>query len=349
MARLLDLGERRIVRELLAPRYSHAESTFGDDCAVVAGGGGALVVTTDPCPPPMAAHLGFDDLYYHGWLAATINLSDLGAAGATPAGLVTSLQLPADLEVERFEQLLRGFDDCSQRQGAPVVGGNLKEAGRVDVTATAFGWCDTPPLTRRGAKPGDRIVAFGEFGLFWAAVLAVERGLIPRDPGEAMLRTVLTPALSLACSAELRQRHLLSAAIDCSDGLWPSMSELGAASGVCVVAELNSWTYSDGVADLAAQLGLDPARLALGWGDWQLVATCHESDLTALEHVARKHGVAFRLLGRCVAGAGVRGETEDRTGELMPLDSQRFTRDSWFTAGLEGYLEQLTSAPLLVP
>jgi len=94
--RLCDLGERRIIDELLRPRYA-AATQFGDDCAQLAplGAGERLVVTTDPCPPPMAHLLGFADEYYRGWLLATINLSDIAAAGARPAGVLTSLQLPS--------------------------------------------------------------------------------------------------------------------------------------------------------------------------------------------------------------------------------------------------------------
>jgi len=49
-----------------------------------------LVATTDPCPEPLVFSLGYTDLYYQGWLLATINFSDLAAAGAEPLGLLVS-------------------------------------------------------------------------------------------------------------------------------------------------------------------------------------------------------------------------------------------------------------------
>ena len=146
--RLSDLGERRIIRELLAARYAGNTEAFGDDCAALplgAASGQHLVVTTDPCPPPMATQLGFDDHFFIGWLLATINLSDLAAAGADPLGIMTSLQLPASTRLVDFERLLDGLDACCAESGTCVLGGNLKEAPKLDVAATAVGVCDTRP------------------------------------------------------------------------------------------------------------------------------------------------------------------------------------------------------------
>ena len=117
MVRLQDLGERRIVEEVLAPRYAAASPRFGDDCATVhLRDNDHLLVTTDPCPPPMSAHLGFPDLYYAGWLLATINLSDLAAAGADPLGLLTSLQLRPQCKFRSWNASSTVWIAVAQRQ-----------------------------------------------------------------------------------------------------------------------------------------------------------------------------------------------------------------------------------------
>src|SRR5258707_14371590 len=145
-ARLDDLGERRIIEEIMRPRYGDQwPEDFGHDCAIVgetdSWPGRTVVATTDPCPEPMASFLGYKDLYYRGWLLATINLSDLAAAGATPVGLLTSLVLPNDLTVSELSRLLDGIDECSRANGTRVLGGNIKEGERIDLTATAIGTC----------------------------------------------------------------------------------------------------------------------------------------------------------------------------------------------------------------
>jgi thiamine-monophosphate kinase len=347
-----DLGERRIIAELLAQRYAAGGGRFGDDCASVpmpAVPNGHLVVTTDPCPPPMAAHLGFDDPYYRGWLLATLNLSDLAAAGAEPLGLLTSLQLPASTTIAAFERLLDGIDACCEQQGTRVLGGNLKETPQPDVGATAFGVCDTAPLTRSGARVGDAVIALGEIGSFWAGVLGVQRGLVARDVSNPLLKNVLTPEPKIAAGLECRRAGGLTACMDNSDGLYPSLLQLAAASEVKVVVDGDALTYSDGVAEVARDLETEPLRLALGWGDWQLIGTCRTDALDALGQIAAASQTELHRIGHIEGGAGVQLDYAGRRGPLLRLDSQRFAPDSWFSAGLDAYVELLLNGPLQDP
>jgi hypothetical protein len=48
-----------------------------------------------------------------------------------------------------------------------------------------------------------------------------------------------------------------------------------------------------------------------------------------------------------VEGSGVTLDTGDAAGPLLALDSQRFAADSWFTAGLDSYIERMLEAPLI--
>lgn len=343
------MGERRIINELLSPRYAANTPHFGDDCAVVPLAPpklGHLVMTTDPCPPPMAAQLGFDDPFYRGWLLATINLSDLAAAGAEPLGLLTSLQLPPTTVVADFERLLDGIDACCAAQGTRVLGGNLKEKPDIDVSATALGVCDTPPLTRAGATPGDIVVVLGDLGAFWAGVLGVRNKLVARNSADPLLRNALTPIPKIRAGVAARRAGLLTGCMDNSDGLYPSLLQLSAASSARMVIEGDSLTYSAGVVDIARELDTDPLRLALGWGDWQLVATCRSDKLDALAELAHAAETALHRLGRVEEGTGVGLDRRGSHGDLLPLDSQRFASDSWFSAGLDAYIDTLLHGPL---
>ncbi len=346
---LSDLGERRIVRELLAPRYGGASLRFGDDCATLepAPPGSTLVASTDPCPPPMAHILGYSDEYYRGWLLATINFSDLAAAGACPAGLLTSLILPATTPVTDFERLLDGIDDCCASLGTTTVGGNIKEGPAIDVSATALGYVeDGEPLSRGGAHPGDLIVALGNLGAFWAGVLTVRSGH-RLEPSDLLLANVLTPLPKVAVARELHRAGILRCAIDNSDGLQPSLAQLAEASGVGLLLDLSSWMFAQEVQAAAAALGTEPARLALGWGDWQIIGCCSPNRRSELAGIARTHQTAVHILGTVTAGAGISGRFAGAEGPLMHLESERFTTGSWFSAGLDGYIEQLLYAPLL--
>lgn len=350
-AQLRDLGERRLISEILAPRYEGFSESFGDDSASTAipDGSGQLLVSTDPCPPPMSRTLGFDDYYYDGWLLATINLSDLAAAGAEPIGLVTSLQLPADMALDHFIRLLDGIDACCEAHGAHVLGGNLKEADNVALSATALGWCDSPPLSRRGASPGDLILVLGDLGLFWAGTLAIQRGLRIADAADPLLRSILEPRPKTELAIWLRRDGLLTSCMDNSDGLQPSLAQLGVAGGVAMRIDKAAVAVAGEVHGVADQLEVDPFRLVLGWGDWQLVATCRPDRLPEIVRIASETEIGAHVIGEVQQGQGVELVDDAERGPLFPLDSERFSRQSWFTAGLNSYVDQMLEAPLIAP
>ena len=169
---LRDLGERRIVEEILRSRYAQNALNYGDDCALLPIGldGKYVTMTTDPCPHPVADLLGFADYYYWGWLLATINLSDLAAAGAQPIGLLTSFTLPPAMLISDFTRMLDGVDECCSTVGARVVGGNLREGPQIALSGSAVGICDTLPMSRAGIQAGDHLVIIGDLGNFWGRV-----------------------------------------------------------------------------------------------------------------------------------------------------------------------------------
>lgn len=343
-----DFGERRLIAELLGKRYGDVDN-FGDDAARLPQppDGATLVATTDPCPPPMSAQLGVSDLYYYGWLLATINLSDLAAAGAEPLGLLTSFVLRADTPVADFERLLDGVDDCAQAVGTRVVGGNLKEGKDIDLSGTAVGACaGREPLSRRGAAVGDVIVVIGDLGTFWAGVLAVKAGRLA-DPIDPLLRNVFRPQAKVVVMSALAREGLLTAAIDNSDGLYPSLAQLAAANGVGCRLEHERFVFTNDVLEVAGDFDLDPVRLALGWGDWQVVTTAKPDLVERIRKLGGEHGVPVHELGVIVPGTDVLLELDGEAGLLLALDSERFAAQSWFTVGLAAYIAELTKAPLL--
>lgn len=351
METLGDLGERAIIEDLLKPRYQSNGASFGDDCAAVPVLSGDLyqIATTDPCPIPAASLLGFDDFYYWGWLLATINMSDLAAAGARPVGLLSSLILPSDFRIADFLRMLDGLDECLLSADALVLGGNLKEGKDVALSATALGCSDGLPLTRRGAQIGDLVVVLGDLGSFWAGYLAESRNVnVSPALRESLMRNVLTPSAKVALGQELRKLGLVNSCLDNSDGLYPSMLALSASSGVQVFLTVDDWEMSDGVPEVASQLGVRPQRLGLGWGDWQLLVTVSPERLGQLTVLTREAGHSAFVVGEVRSGSGVRAAYEGAEGYLMQLDSQRFAPDSWFGTGIESYIESLLHSPLVI-
>src|SRR6202171_3474981 len=137
---------------------------LGDDAAILNAHADDIVVTTDAIvegvhflssdPPDTVARK-----------ALRVNLSDLAAKGATPAGFVLTLALRKADEawLKPFAQALG--EDATQF-GCPVLGGDtVSTPGPLMISITAFGRVPAGKMVHRsGAKPGDRVMVTGTIG-----------------------------------------------------------------------------------------------------------------------------------------------------------------------------------------
>jgi thiamine-monophosphate kinase len=330
---LADLGEREIVRRIL-PKYCHG---IGDDCALVTLDGHSICVTTDPVPEPAAKVIGNDpDMFWMGWLLVTINASDLAAAGAHPLAFVTSIEAPSNLLVSEFERLLEGIREGCVSEGLPYVGGNLKEAKALSAVGTAIGTSEPQCLlTRRGARPGDLVVSVGAGGIFWRDALRL-RNLSISPVKETS--PVFKPHSQVRAMEQLNRAGLIAAAIDNSDGLLPTLVQLAETNSIGIRLDLDKLT----VPMENVSLEIDPARLWLGWGDWNVIAGVNSSQFERLRAAAATLGTSVHHIGEFIQGSptvvlkrGIQVQQAPR------LESERFARDSWFSEGIEGYVHRL--------
>jgi len=350
MGKLSDLGERLITEQLFFPRYGRQED-FGDDCCVIPFSKSKCIVwTIDPCPQPMSWILGYKDYYNFGWLLATINLSDIAAMGAKPIGLLTSLILPNDTATKDFERLLDGVDDACRQAGTKVLGGNIKESTFISCEATAIGYADHSRLIlRRGAKVGDLVVVVGDLGLFWGGVLSAKHKMaLPDDEQKKVMQNVLTPRAKIREGQLISKHTLLSSGLDNSDGIYPSVKELAVRNNVDIMLDFSGISWEPEVMKISKLLNIEPTRLAIGWGDWQLVGTVSESKCDMLIDAMSKVNTPVHRIGKVVPGSGeVKIRYEKKLGRMSPFDSERFSKKSWFTHGIDAYIDDLLNTPLI--
>jgi thiamine-monophosphate kinase len=256
--RLSQLGELGLLAELerrgLAQRIEN-------DAAELPGG---LIVTQDALVEGVHFRLDWITWRDLGFRASAVNLSDLAASGAAPEGLVVSLGLPAETELESVLELYVGLNE----PGVPVIGGDTTRSDRAVVSVTALGRSERVP-GRGGARPGDRLVVTGPLGGAGAAFRAGR---------------YLRPPLRLAEGRRLaRDAHAM---LDVSDGLARDAGHIAARSGCKLVIELERVPLAED-ADLAD----------LGFGeDFELLAAvenpagfpeigrCQEGEGVAILH-----------------------------------------------------------------
>src|SRR5205809_4222397 len=150
--KLSELGELGLLAEL-----ERRELVRGieHDAAQVDG----LVVTQDALVE--GVHFRLDWIAWRdlGWRAAAVNLSDLAASGADPAGFVVTFGAPGETQLA---DVLESYEGIAET-GVPVIGGDTTAADHVVLSVTALGRSARLP-GRAGARPGDLLVVTGPLG-----------------------------------------------------------------------------------------------------------------------------------------------------------------------------------------
>src|SRR5450432_1916850 len=267
-----------------------------DDAAILNAAGGDIVVTTDAIVE--GVHFLSDDPPDNiARKALRVNLSDLAAKGATPAGFVLTLAL-------------RSADDA-WLLGCPLLGGDtVSTPGPRMISISAFGRVPQGKMVHRsGAKPGDRVVVTGTIGdaalgldiLTGGAVATV---LADDAAAKEMLVGRYRVPQPRNALAEAVRDHA-SAAMDVSDGLAGDLAKLCAASGVSAVIDAGSVPLSAGAATLLARGAVGIEAIVSGGDDYEILCAISEGSFEAFAQAARQAEVAVTCIGTVIAGPAV--------------------------------------------
>jgi thiamine-monophosphate kinase len=241
-----------------------------------------------------------------GCKALRVNLSDLAAKGAKPAGFLMSLALPAGTGDEWLAAFADGLGGDVERYGCPLLGGDtVRSPGPVMVSIAAFGTLPAGTMVRRdGARIGDAVVVTGTIG---DAALGLR---LRREPAAAdrhglaaverdhLLDRFLLPQPRNALAEAVRQHA--SAAMDVSDGLVGDLAKLCAASGVSARIEADRVPLSAGARRMLAADATLIEPVLTGGDDYEIVLTLAPGKVDAFRAAAG--AVPIAEIGRIVAG-----------------------------------------------
>ena len=234
-----------------------------DDAAVLDG----LVLTHDSIAEGVH-FLSVDPPASVGWKLVAVNLSDLAAKGAAPAGALLSLTISGDGEWEG--EFLTGVEHACESYALPLIGGDtiaLPEGTPRVFGMTAMGRGAEHIPDRAGGEAGDVLWMVGTVGDAAAGLALLQHD---RNAVGALVDIYRRPIPQLAAGQALAPAA--HAMMDISDGLLLDARRMAEASGCTIAVELDELPLSRA---FVAERGSDrAARLfaATGGDDYALLA-----------------------------------------------------------------------------
>jgi len=314
-------GEDSLIARYFKP-IATDPGAFGlrDDAAIFRADGDDIVVTTDAVvegvhflpgdPPETLARK-----------ALRVNLSDLAAKGAAPAGFVLTLALRA-VDESWLTAFARGLGEDARHYACPLLGGDtVSTPGPVTISVTAFSRVPKGEMVRRtGARPGERIMVTGTIGDAAIGLDILKGGAAAQAlSGDATARDRLVGRYRVPeprnALAEAIRKHA-SAAMDVSDGLAGDLAKLCAASDVSAVIDAPSIPISNAAKDLLTGGVVNLEDLIAGGDDYEVLCTVPEAASAALVEEARRVGVALTSIGTVVAATERLRFLDDQGGEI---------------------------------
>ena len=275
---------------------------IGDDCALMAvPPGNLLALSTDT----LNADVHFratDSPADIGYKAAAVNLSDLAAMGAEPAGCTLALSLPS-ADQDWLADFIDGFAAASRPHRLDLLGGDTTR-GPLSISVTVLGWVPHGEALRRdAARIGDDLWVTGSLG---DAAAALRLG----DSADPYLLARLrrpTPRVEVG-RALLRRAH---AAIDLSDGLFGDLGHVLKASGCGADLDLAALPCSHSLAAALPELEDRWNCQLCGGDDYELAFTADPGRRREIEQAVEGLGVTVTRIGRLRAEPGLRCFTAD--------------------------------------
>lgn len=309
MPLLSEIGEFGLIDRL---RALDIVQGIGDDAAVLTPPPAHdLLVTTDALVE--GVHFSFDWLSWNtlGWKSAAVNLSDLAAMGAVPAGMVLSLGFRENTTMDDVLAFYEGISDLLKAANitCPVVGGDITASPNgTTISVTAFGYTPSGQALRRcGAIPGDDVWASGTIGDSAAGLRLLQSMDFGKDDDlPSVLRKHLYPVPRVNEARAGAETGAIHAMIDLSDGLAGDLGHILEESRVGAVIEETLLPLSEDMRAVCGDYCWDPLDLALHGGeDYELLFTADPSRRLELQGIFDRLHTPITRIGAITDAPGL--------------------------------------------
>jgi thiamine-monophosphate kinase len=307
------MDEFDIIAKYFAPLAGEGAFGLKDDAALLPSRARhELVVTTDTISEG-TDFFAFDPADTVAQKALRVNLSDLAAKGAEPAGYLLNLTLPHTVTEDWLAALASGLGRDQAEFGLSLLGGDTGAGeGPLSIAITAFGFVPHGKMVKRsGAKPGDAVYVTGTIGDSGGglAIFKREKHTLSESGRDYLTGRYRIPQPPVGFASRLRD--VAHASVDISDGLIADLGHIASASGVRIVVE-------------GAQVPLSQPLKAL-WGEEALLRAVTSGDDYQIAFTAPP-GLSgpFTCIGHVEAGEGVNLMIDGQAAEISLTGYQHF-------------------------
>ena len=222
MTTLADIGEDQFIKQFIQP----IAAPLNDDCAWQQSD--LRLISCDA----FIERVHFTQDMPADWVGQKIvraTISDIIASGGIPRAILFTASMPAHTPVDWLETMLVGVHEACVRFEVQLIGGD-SSASKEDLmfSVTALGSSTLGrPITRAGARVGDRVLVSGVLGESAIGLQESLKGSRNEIAAKHFLRPL--PIGLVSDTAFLEQVHAM---MDLSDGLVRDVLRMSRASGV---------------------------------------------------------------------------------------------------------------------
>jgi len=270
-----------------------AHKFFESDAEIVQFGTEKLLFTTDEFS---GEDLFRDDKpFLLGWNLAVCTISDILASGGFPMYFAHSVTVSSSWEKDFMVEFARGIASVLEKADASFIGGDLGISAQWKYTGICLG-SSKKPLTRKGAKPGDRIYITGEVG---AGNLEAAMSLYRSNPNLKDIMNGVTTRFALRLEESKLIQGFGACCIDTSDGVLNALNTLTAINGVGY--QVYNLPYLEEGIQACKMLSQPKTFLFMGeCGEYELLFTVSKKNEVKLTEQARKKKLHITRIGEII-------------------------------------------------
>lgn len=301
---LEELGEEKVVdligKTIVSRRALSEVLEYPDDARDMITRGPKLIISVDAYGLH-SLKLPWRSYSDVAWAAVTGSLSDIVSKGGFPSAILISLGLSPQMRLSELLDLLSGLKEAVETYSVRIIGGDTNSSSDpwISITSLGFTSCKKPP-SRRGMRPGDRLLVTGRYGAMgFVALHGIEEASKQKWVVEATRRPRLRVELASLVSQECR---FITATMDVSDGLGHVLEYLARLNNLRIIISQPPLVY-DEVNELCNG---DPRCLIkyslVGGEEYGLVISVPQEGLRHVLRELELYDEPYSLIGVAEAG-----------------------------------------------